>query len=211
MELSTLKTKLEEKMQDIKDLNLRPFVCEGSPLKCKVFIVGINPATQMDDDFWSNWNDNEGFLFQEWFKKYQETKEKTPKKNKKAVSPTRNMLNKIKEILKCPILETNVYPVATEKANLLKKEDKKTDIFRYLLENIEPQFIWIHGDKAIEAFNKEFSQEIVKIDIKRAKVEDIKDVKIGERQIKMIATQHLSYQFSIENAQKIANFISKNL
>jgi hypothetical protein len=27
---------------------LRPFVCQGSPLECQVFIVGLNPATCLE-------------------------------------------------------------------------------------------------------------------------------------------------------------------
>ena len=35
--------------------DLRPFVCEGSPLDCDVFIVGSNPATKMEGDWWRFW------------------------------------------------------------------------------------------------------------------------------------------------------------
>ncbi len=31
--------------------DLRPFVCEGSPLSCDIFLVGFNPATTMETDF----------------------------------------------------------------------------------------------------------------------------------------------------------------
>ena len=40
---------------------LRPFVCDGSPLTCRVFIVGINPATSMTTDFWQFWRAGTGF------------------------------------------------------------------------------------------------------------------------------------------------------
>jgi hypothetical protein len=32
--------------------DLRPFVCEGSPLTCDVFLVGFNLATTMCRDLW---------------------------------------------------------------------------------------------------------------------------------------------------------------
>lgn len=40
---------------------LRPFVCDGSPLDCRVFIVGFNPATDSEVDFWNFWSSHRGF------------------------------------------------------------------------------------------------------------------------------------------------------
>ncbi len=48
---------------------LRPFVCEGDPLACKVFLVGFNPATEMEKDFWHYWTDR-GFERQRWVSDY---------------------------------------------------------------------------------------------------------------------------------------------
>lgn len=39
----------------------RPFVCDGSPLSARVFIVGFNPATTLPVSFWSFWSDEKGF------------------------------------------------------------------------------------------------------------------------------------------------------
>lgn len=44
---------------DLRDLmgspfHDRPFVCDGSPLDCQVFIVGINAASSMTEDFWDS-------------------------------------------------------------------------------------------------------------------------------------------------------------
>lgn len=49
---------LSEFEQELRSLigqptDLRPFVCEGPPLACPVFIVGYNPATEMTADWWS--------------------------------------------------------------------------------------------------------------------------------------------------------------
>ena len=35
-----------------RETDLRPFVCEGSPIECESFLVGINPASEMSVDFW---------------------------------------------------------------------------------------------------------------------------------------------------------------
>ena len=43
------------------DRTERPFVCDGSPLQAQVFVVGLNPATTLREDFWSFWDDSAGF------------------------------------------------------------------------------------------------------------------------------------------------------
>jgi len=48
----------------------RPFICDGNPLDCEVFIVGINAATEMEKDFWTFWSDNTGFNKKEWLETY---------------------------------------------------------------------------------------------------------------------------------------------
>ena len=53
-----------------KPTDLRPFVCNGSPLECGAFIVGINPASEMSGDFWDFWSDSCGFDKPAWFNKY---------------------------------------------------------------------------------------------------------------------------------------------
>ncbi|MDY8109408.1 hypothetical protein U0C82_09675 [Fulvimarina sp. 2208YS6-2-32] len=40
---------------------LRPFVCEDYLLDCEVFIVGYNPATKMDGDWWRYWKRGYGY------------------------------------------------------------------------------------------------------------------------------------------------------
>jgi hypothetical protein len=50
--------------------DLRPFVCEGSPLDCDVFIVGYNPATAMEGDWWRFWKPGYGYRKSDWFSEY---------------------------------------------------------------------------------------------------------------------------------------------
>jgi hypothetical protein len=45
----------------LKDSHARPFVCTGSPLECRSFVVGLNAATRLDDSFLSYWSDTDGF------------------------------------------------------------------------------------------------------------------------------------------------------
>ncbi|TAL55123.1 hypothetical protein [Pandoraea sp.] len=46
--------------------NLRPFVCDGNPLLCDVFIVGANPASEMATGFWDFWDTATGFNKAQW-------------------------------------------------------------------------------------------------------------------------------------------------
>ena len=67
--LYQFETKLRRLIEDRPDV--RPFVCEGSPLNCTVFLVGSNPATDLGKPFWSHWNVGKGFNKAQWFKDYE--------------------------------------------------------------------------------------------------------------------------------------------
>lgn len=64
-----------------KPTDLRPFVCDGSPLDCKVFSVGFNPATKMSADFWHFWRSGYGFDKSVWLKAYEKDRQDRPLKN----------------------------------------------------------------------------------------------------------------------------------
>ncbi|HEX5727165.1 MAG TPA: hypothetical protein VFX98_16930, partial [Longimicrobiaceae bacterium] len=49
----------------------RPFVCEGSPLACRAFVVGSHPATMLDADFWEFWEPGYGFHKDAWLRAYE--------------------------------------------------------------------------------------------------------------------------------------------
>jgi hypothetical protein len=38
----------------------RPFECDGLPQACDVMLIGENPATDLDEDWWLHWSDTEG-------------------------------------------------------------------------------------------------------------------------------------------------------
>ena len=64
--LSTFYENLKSRLVAIE--NPRPFICNGNPLECEIFIVGFNAATEMQakfDEFWSN---VDGFNKSEWLK-----------------------------------------------------------------------------------------------------------------------------------------------
>jgi len=133
--------------------NLRPFVCEGSPLECQAFIVGSNPATDLKNPFWPFWETGSGFVKARWFeayKKHRQTKPHEPGKRKRAaISPTRQRIDWICEAaapVKC--LETNVYSRAASRLKDLEPNDRRTELFDFLLKQIRPKVVLVHSEDA---------------------------------------------------------------
>lgn len=137
----------------------RPFVCDGSPLDCAVFLVGLNPATSLDADFWEFWQTNRGFDKASWFRQYLAEREAQPlKKGKKfrpAISPTRR---NIEAFVECAgdvrVLETNIYSKASDDLKSLDLSSREISPFRFLVDAIRPKVIVVHGKPAVEAIAK---------------------------------------------------------
>jgi len=71
----------------------RPFVCNGLPQSCTVMIIGENPATQMQSDWWSFWNDETGFDLSRFETSYSEARIVA---GKRPLTNTRRRLNKFR-------------------------------------------------------------------------------------------------------------------
>ncbi len=132
---------------------LRPFVCNGSPLECGVFIVGFNPATEMSGDFWDYWRPGYGFDKAAWFKSYQDERLNRPLKpgetRRSRVSNTRRVIEWIIEAaspVRC--LETNKYAAATAQASDLTDDRRRTDALSFLMNAIRPKIVVAHGKDA---------------------------------------------------------------
>ena len=155
MKLLEFEKNLREKLKNYE--KPRPLICEGNPLECEVFIVGVNSATEMNSDFWSFWTKENGFKKAEWLESYiLERKLKPLKPNKKRrnkLSNTRQRIEWITESIK-PIktLETNLFVKATPTADELKSEDRESSVFEYILETIKLKILFIHGNEVIEYF-----------------------------------------------------------
>lgn len=133
--------------------DLRPFVCEGSPLDCDVFLVGINPASEMSVDFWHFWSDSYGFDKRAWYEEYKEERRNRPlkpgRKKRNEVSNTRRIIEEVvlgASPVKC--LETNVYAKATKQALDLEEQDRITAPVDYLLRKVAPKLVIAHGQDA---------------------------------------------------------------
>jgi hypothetical protein len=153
-ELSAFKLELE-RLIGKKASHLRPFVCEGSPLDCGVFIVGFNPATKMAGDFWDHWRPGYGFDKAAWLAAYKEQRSLRALKSGKQYRPVGNARRVIEWVLEevnpLRCLETNIYAVATAKATELSKRQQDMEPFSFLLERIKPRVVVTHGKAAAEA------------------------------------------------------------
>jgi hypothetical protein len=125
-----------------KPSNLRPFVCEGSPLACDVFIVGYNSATKMEGDWWEYWQPDHGFKKHKWKECY------LKQRGNKRISPTRNRIEAIVEgVRPSRVLETNIDARPSKRMSEYPQPDTK--IFDYLLDVCTPKVVIAHGKRAV--------------------------------------------------------------
>lgn len=133
----------------------RPFVCDGSPLTAQVFLVGCNPATTSERDFWSFWTTT-GFDRAAWLSCYLEDRATRPLKpgrtRRQAISPTRRIIQWVIDATTVPVLETNVFSMPSSDIASLKKRDSRA--FRYLLETIRPRILVAHGRDATQEIQR---------------------------------------------------------
>lgn len=133
---------------------IRPFVCDGSPYSCEAFLVGINPASSVA--FWPFWNDKTGFCKKAWYERYLIERAAAPltlgRTRSQLVSSTRRRIEWIVDAASpVKILETNLFSVPTPKAADLRIEDKQTSAFEYLLSEVSPSVLLLHG-KAVREY-----------------------------------------------------------
>lgn len=142
MNLQTFESQLRTLIGDTTQL--RPFVCQGSPLQCEIFLVGIEAATKMKAGFWDFWKPGYGFKRDAWEEAYVRERREL---GKTAKSPTRRntdcFIDGAKEF---SVLETNVY--AAPRARYRRDGSEIRAPFRFLLEAIQPKVIFVHGGAA---------------------------------------------------------------
>ena len=166
-QLAALENQLESLIG--RPTDLRPFVCDGSPLDSEVFIVGLNPASAMATDFWDFWEPGIGFDKPRWFDAYKAERQRRPLKpgrtRRRLVSPSRGVIEWINASLgPVKALETNIYSAATEEYRDLAQHKRLTAPFDFLLEAIRPRVIVVHGADAISHIRqKGLSAHIIEV------------------------------------------------
>ena len=124
----------------LKDDHSRPFVCNGSPLKCHAFIVGLNAATRLHEPFSSYWSDEAGFLLKKFSDDY-------PRRRR----GNRPVIESISRELQ-PCLETNLYAKPSKSARNLTEADRKYSVIEYLFCAIRLRLVFVHSNEPIEFF-----------------------------------------------------------
>lgn len=178
----------------------RPFVCDGNPLHCELFIVGFNAATRMQVDFWNFWSVGNGFDKQSWFDAYCLERASRPLKKGKLrrnrVSSTRQRIEWIVSAAS-PVscLETNLYAKATPEAKDLGKKDRDSSIFEFLLQQIKPKVVFLHGKDARKHISEMAGQEIDQ--------GVVTDAEVFGSHIKVLAMPHLSRGWSKQKSSDV--------
>jgi len=206
MKILEFENNLREKLESYK--NPRPLICEGNPLDCEIFIVGINSATEMKSDFWSFWSEKNGFNKAEWLESYILERKLKPLKPKKTrrnkLSNTRQRIEWIVETIKpFKALETNLFVKATPTADELMFEYRESSVFEYLLESIRPKIVFIHGNEVIEYFEKLYTIKIVKNKVENFEV-------LGTK-TKILAMNHLSRGWSKEKSLQLGTKLKSEI
>ena len=205
-----LSERLREFRLDLSKLLPSPsswlFLCRGSPLTCRVFIVGSSPAREIEKPFWSFWSNSRGFEKAEFIREL--------KKLDGGLTPTRERVEIIANAVGQQVtLDTNIYSkTARTEADLRKrKEYKNTDVIEYLLRTIRPKVVLAHGDKAKRFFEKH-CRDFVDDSVTPRKV----TWDAWQWQFRLLCSPHLrfrgrTHQWAAEEAERIGQALADAL
>lgn len=188
---------LEEFYNELKQImgerELMPFVCSGNPLEKDVIIIGFNPTTSYD--FWQYFSVDKGFDAEAEFENYKKIRKEN---NKSELSATRRRIQKLEEMVGAErILKMNLYAKATKKEKDLAKEDRDLSLFKFLLKNLKPKVIVMHGSKAKKA--------VLKLDLGEIDFQGLKNVPI-------IYTQHFgSRGYSYQTVEELGKQVLEQI
>lgn len=146
---------LEEILDRPPLLGQRPFVCDGYPDECHVMIIGTNPATPLEMDWWDCWIPDYGFDYNLFMSRYINTRRKL---GRSPLGRTRRILTRFAAdclgALRLKGIETNVYRrEAWSEGDLWRHEPAdrypNDDVLYLLMAALQPpKAIIPHGDTA---------------------------------------------------------------
>ena len=192
----------------LHDQNVRPFVCDGNPFDCQIFIVGINPATQMNAGFLEFWSDSVGFDKTSWFQHYVTERKNKPLKEgrtrRQTLSNTRTRIEWLCTALKPDkILETNLYAKPTATAAELLQGDRRIDLFNFLVNTIRPKILFLHGKETKEAVERLLSVNLVE--------NEFVECNFSNYMVKVLSMKHFSRGWSEEATLLLADTLRREL
>jgi hypothetical protein len=132
----------------------RPFVCDGFPEECAVWVVGYNAATS-GGDWWQYWSSETGFNLTSWRKDYDSERIARGK----GPSATRRRIDRIKRALP-NLLETNIF--ATPSTSMANMPAASTEAFDLLLDSLAPRVVIAHGVPAADHLSGWKDGELIK-------------------------------------------------
>lgn len=203
---------IERFSRDLKQLlfqfdKTRPFVCDGNPLDCQIFIVGINPATEMKNGFLNFWSDNNGFDKKSWLDQYITERLNQPSKSgrkRRAYSNTRTRIEWLCSALDPDkVLETNIYSKPTQTVDELLAEDRNIKLFNFLVTTIKPKILFLHGKDTRKAI-----ENMLPVNLDENK---FVECQFSDAPIKVTAMKHLSRGWSKEKVKNFAHRLRTEL
>jgi len=173
---------------------VRPFVCEGSPLECRAFIVGSNPATTLELDYWTFWERGYGFHRGAWA---EASRAQRRAAGKREITPTRRMLGRIiQEAAPVSCLDTNVFATPTPAERDLAPELRLTGTFDFVLGAVRPAALLAHGREAADHLRRLLTVE-------RLPGERFEAVPAPWGSLRVMAVRHLSRGWSYAQAEAL--------
>jgi hypothetical protein len=159
----------------------RPFVCNGNPYDCSIFLVGFNPASNVE--FWKFWKDECGFDKAGWSEAYRAQRLAA---SRSEISPSRKRIEELIIAAKSPkILETNLYAKPSRKERDLRGTDQNSSAFCYMLAEIQPRILLLHGSRTWKHFSKIYTLD-------RCPTHEFTDIAIDGRILTVASVPHFA-------------------
>jgi hypothetical protein len=144
----------------------------GSPIDCDVFIVGYNPATAMDGDWWGDWRPGRGFDRDAWWTEYLAQRGGKPSKTRKRSNAIVSSLGGVR------CLEANIDARPSKKKS--EYPNPVTAPFDFVLSTCRPKVIVAHGVDAVRHLPGRASAYVIECD---------HFIRVGERRMKEIVDE----------------------
>ena len=164
----------------------RPFLCEGNPFDCRVFLVGLNPKTHTD--FWQFWDTTYGCSKSRWLEAYVE-------KEKKLSRTRTHIEHLLKAMAPVKCLETNLFDAWSQRLADLPKDQRSTSVFDFLLDQIQPDVVFAHGRPVVSHLEELIGAEL--------RLNELQDVVLKGKPVAIYPRHHLSFQISHEACRSI--------
>ena len=129
-----------------RDNRSHPFMCDGSPLDCKLFVVGLNAATKLSRPFWTYW-DQSGLQKKKFIEDYVA--------QRGHLRGARRRIELIADGVGYQrTLDTNIYFHSTRTAKELRRIHKDHRVFEFIFKGIKPKIMLAHGRQAVQFFRE---------------------------------------------------------